>query len=226
MTDSNKSKLYFGIALVAILLFSLFLILQIALLQTTLRVVVNAVARISFLSIKAPPAAQQNVLDTSTWKTYRNEQYGFEIKYPPNFEVRDLTSENVQYVKNLLLLVGVCDIRFTISCRGTTIHVYNGEFREPSISVDTEVKRFTKGDITFWLGGDNDILSTFKFIKSKSTTLLQVCPDEWIQNDMPPTLKSEKDRQYYILNGERRELSEFDSDWVNKNCNLEKQIVY
>jgi hypothetical protein len=82
MAESSKSKLYFGIALVAILLFSLFLILQIALLQKTLRVVVNAVARISFLSIKTPPAAQQNALDTSDWKTYRNEEYGFEFRYP------------------------------------------------------------------------------------------------------------------------------------------------
>lgn len=103
--------------------------------------------------------------DFSTWQTYRNEKYGFEVKYPSNFEVRDLTLENIQYVKNLLLLVGICDTRFTTSCNGTTIHVYNGDFREPSISEGTEVKKFEKGNITFWLGGDNDILSTFKFIK-------------------------------------------------------------
>ncbi len=101
MAESSKSKLYFGFALVAILLFSLFLILQIALLQTTLRVVVNAVARIFFLSIKAPPAAQQNVLDTSTWKIFWDEQYGFEFKYPPDWAIdrgrTDLGNDMVIY---------------------------------------------------------------------------------------------------------------------------------
>lgn len=32
--------------------------------------------------------------------------------------------------------------------------------------------------------------------------LLKVCPDEWIQNDMPTFgYPSEKDRQYYIIDG-------------------------
>jgi hypothetical protein len=51
MSDYSKSKLYFGIAIAAILLFSSFLILQIALLQRTLREVVNSVAKISILSM-------------------------------------------------------------------------------------------------------------------------------------------------------------------------------
>lgn len=56
---------------------------------------------------------------------------------------------------------------------------------------------------------------------------LQVCPDEWIDNQMPGTFEQrDHQRQYYILDGKRREISEFDSDWVSKNCNLEKQIVY
>ncbi len=107
-------------------------------------------------------------LDTNQftdWQTYRNEKYSFEIKYPPNFGVRDLTSENIQHVKNLSLLIGICDSQFATSCNGTTIQVYNGEFREPSISTDTDVKRYKKGNITFWLGGDSNVLSTFKFME-------------------------------------------------------------
>jgi hypothetical protein len=56
---------------------------------------------------------------------------------------------------------------------------------------------------------------------------LRVCPEEWIINKMPSTDDSTgKGAQYFIYQGKRRELSEFDFEWVQKNCNLTPQVVY
>lgn len=55
---------------------------------------------------------------------------------------------------------------------------------------------------------------------------LQLCPDEWVDNQMPGDFSDKFQRQYFILNGERRELEEFDVEWVQKNCNLEKHVIW
>jgi hypothetical protein len=34
-----------------------------------------------------PKKVKTGEIDTSDWKTYRNEQFGFEVKYPPNYEI-------------------------------------------------------------------------------------------------------------------------------------------
>lgn len=57
-------------------------------------------------------------------------------------------------------------------------------------------------------------------------TKLQQCPEEWIDNQMPSTDLKKSETQYFILNGERRDLYEFDVEWIQKNCSLKKQIVY
>jgi len=57
-----------------------------------------------------------------------------------------------------------------------------------------------------------------------SSTLLRVCPEEWIQNKMPG-LEEQEAKEYFILDGKRRELKEFDMEWVKKNCTIKPQIV-
>ncbi len=49
--------------------------------------------------------------------------------------------------------------------------------------------------------------------------------EEWIDDQQPGNM-SKKGRQYYILDGKRRETSEFNQDWIQNNCNLEKQVVW
>jgi hypothetical protein len=57
----------------------------------------------------------------------------------------------------------------------------------------------------------------------KSNQLTQTCPEEWIQNRMPgPGTNFE---EYFIIEGQRRELKEFDLEWVKKNCNIKPTIV-
>ena len=72
-----------------------------------------------------------------------------------------------------------------------------------------------------------DINNTQTAINSKK---LKVCPDEWIDDQMPGIgvvgSESQKQRMYFILNGERMEMSEFDIEWVRGNCNIEPQVVF
>jgi hypothetical protein len=35
------------------------------------------------------PQQKQEPIDTSNWKTYRNEKYGFEVRYPGNFKINE-----------------------------------------------------------------------------------------------------------------------------------------
>ncbi len=52
----------------------------------------------------------------------------------------------------------------------------------------------------------------------------QYSPDEKIVNQMPGPGGPKP--SYYIVNGERKEIEEFDANWVAANCNVPEQIVY
>lgn len=67
--------------------------------------------------------------------------------------------------------------------------------------------------------------------QSANTGKIQDCPELMIDNRMPLIVDDEAKkpavpRKYYIYKGERREIAEFDTVWVKKNCNVEVQTVY
>ncbi len=55
--------------------------------------------------------------------------------------------------------------------------------------------------------------------------LFKVCPTDWIVNKMPVIDKNQPE-EYYILDGKRWEISEFDVGWVRENCDVKPQAVY
>jgi hypothetical protein len=56
---------------------------------------------------------------------------------------------------------------------------------------------------------------------SNENTKLKICPDAWYLNQMA-TYPEDKTppSQYFIIDEERRELSEFDIDWIKENCEI------
>lgn len=55
---------------------------------------------------------------------------------------------------------------------------------------------------------------------------IRTCPDEWIENRMP-SANNAVPEQYFIINGERHEIKDFDLDWIRNNCATRTpQIVY
>jgi len=59
-----------------------------------------------------------------------------------------------------------------------------------------------------------------------TSNLLKICPSQKIVNAMPSYGVSAIPASYFILNGQRRELSEFDLNWVASYCSVPTQTVY
>lgn len=53
-----------------------------------------------------------------------------------------------------------------------------------------------------------------------------VCPEEKIVNSMPIVGKSNFPKTYYIYNGKRHEIGEFDAQYLKENCVIKETVVY
>ncbi len=63
-------------------------------------------------------------------------------------------------------------------------------------------------------------------IATNGTVLIRDCPDEKIINAMPSFGEGGPPKVYYIYKGARKELYEFDEEWVGKNCKVKTSTVY
>lgn len=61
---------------------------------------------------------------------------------------------------------------------------------------------------------------------NRNTGAIQDCPEEKIVNKMPVVGEPTLPREYFIYKGERRELAEFDTAWVRRNCNVKVTEAY
>ena len=60
-----------------------------------------------------------------------------------------------------------------------------------------------------------------------SVRFLRVCPEQWYGDRMPSIIGSERtNNEYFIYQGKRRELSEFDINWVKTNCQIKPVYAY
>lgn len=65
--------------------------------------------------------------------------------------------------------------------------------------------------------------------RQKQESLIRDCPEEKIVNRMPTVRQEEELAQpssYFIYKGKRRELSEFDLEWLEGNCKVKETIVH
>ena len=60
----------------------------------------------------------------------------------------------------------------------------------------------------------------------------RVCPEEWFDDQMPRVINDkvpdirEGSSQYFIIGGERKEIKDYDLDWIRDNCTIKPQIIY
>lgn len=60
---------------------------------------------------------------------------------------------------------------------------------------------------------------------------IRSCPEKWIRNESPciyevsPSECNKGPKDYFIYQGERRELYEFDLPWIIENCRLTPEII-
>ncbi len=73
------------------------------------------------------------------------------------------------------------------------------------------------------------VLITACAVTKNKAALIQDCPEEKIVDKMPGIIDKDNPappNAYYLYKGQRREISEFDQQWLEKKCQIKESVVH
>ncbi len=102
------------------------------------------------------------------------------------------------------------------------------------VGTDTNGNKIPNGrySLSICVSGTDDCDQSDKPFYIVNADLIKMCPTERVINHMPTTYGTTTpsgnatSSVYYIYNGTRHELGEFDLNWVNTNCSVKETTVY
>lgn len=68
-------------------------------------------------------------------------------------------------------------------------------------------------------------------LSNTPTSLIRQCPDSWIQNDMPTITApgdaklTDEQRQSFVINGEKKDVTKYDIEWVKSQCPVKLEHI-
>ncbi len=71
-----------------------------------------------------------------------------------------------------------------------------------------------------------------KNLSNTPTSLIRQCPDSWTQNDMPTIINpgdvqlTDEQRQSFIIDGEKKDITKYDIEWVKSQCPVKLVHAY
>ena len=174
----------------------------------------------------------------------------FEIKYPASWSYKKM-SGNVEYIAFYPKAIqNELEVGAMITNAPIVLNMSENNMTGAVSNNSQKHKNFvtSNGEIRAYLGLANskyqkefdEMAKSFVFKDIKKSTpinsipdsqtivnKLRVCPTNKITDQMPTVIPNDNPPStYFILNGQRRELSEFDLDWVSKNCSIKNEVVY
>lgn len=108
-----------------------------------------------------------------------------------------------------------------IASRKLTEKIIKGELKYSDVTTEQKRQLFSTQYNSVKRDGIEAILKA-AFTSVVTTKSAKDCPDEWIENRMPGGDVEE----YFLLDGKKVELDQYDIKWVQDNCELTKQTVY